>query len=65
MVTKVYGHIMDEGRKVNALKFNDSFYSENGQSIDHQETQRVNVNELVSVLKSDPELLGRLLEALK
>lgn len=65
MVTEVYGHIMDEDRKVNAQKFNESFYSENGQSIDHQETQRVNVNELVSALKSNPELLDRLLEALK
>lgn len=65
MVTEVYGHIMDEDRKVNAQKFNDSFYSENAQSIDHQETPHVNVNELVSALKSDPELLSRLLEALK
>ena len=52
MVTRVYAHILDEDRKVNAEKFEAAFYSpkENAPDIDS----------LLSLLDKNPELAGQL-----
>lgn len=63
MVTDVYSHILDEDRKVNAQKFDDSFYR-NGEEIDHKKS-KVDVDALVNALKDNPELMKQLVEALK
>ncbi len=65
MVTEVYGHIIDEDRKVNAQKFNETFYTESGNGIDYKKTEDVDVDKLVMALKSDPKLLNQLLTALR
>jgi integrase len=52
MVTRVYAHILDEDRKVNAEKFEAAFYSpkENAPDIDS----------LLNLLENNPELAGQL-----
>lgn len=65
MITEVYGHIIDEDRKVNAQKFNETFYTESGNGVDYKKPEDVDVDKLVMALKSDPKLLNQLLTALK
>lgn len=67
MVMEVYSHILDENRKVNAQKFEESFYKNYGNGIDYQKSQstEVDVDSLVDALKSNPELMLQLVEALK
>lgn len=62
MVTDVYSHILDEDRKVNAQKFDDSFYR-NGEEIDRKKN-KVDVDALVNALKDNPELMKQLVDAL-
>lgn len=66
MVMEVYSHILDEDRKVNAQKFEESFYKNSGNEIDYQEkkTSEVDVDSLVNALKSNPELMTQLIDAL-
>ena len=63
MVTEVYSHILDEDRKINAQKFDDSFYKK----FDHVEKTKkeVDIDSLVNALKNDPKLMTQLIEALK
>lgn len=67
MVTEVYSHILDEDRKINAQKFDDSFYKKLGDGIDHVEKtkKKVDIDSLVDALKNDPKLMTQLIEALK
>lgn len=67
MVTEVYSHILDEDRKINAQKFDDSFYKNLGDGIDHVEKtkKKVDIDSLVNALKNDPKLMTQLIEALK
>lgn len=66
MVTEVYSHILDEDRKVNAQKFEESFYQNSGEGIDHNNVnQELDINNLINSLKADPELMAQLIEALK
>lgn len=66
MVTEVYSHILDEDRKVNAQKFDESFYKNSGEGIDHSNpNQELDITNLVNSLKEDPALMAQLIEALK
>lgn len=57
MVTEVYSHILDEDRKLNAKKFNETFYMQSGDDID--------IDKLVSALQKEPKLMKQLINALK
>ncbi|WP_416325867.1 site-specific integrase [[Eubacterium] hominis] len=67
MVTEVYSHILDEDRKLNAKKFDETFYTQSGNGMKDQEnkTVEVDVDKLVSTLQKNPELMNQLVEALK
>lgn len=58
MITDVYSHILDEDRKQNAQKFNESFY-ETGLNIENH-NKKIDVDKLVESLKENPELLSKL-----
>ena len=67
MITEVYSHILDEDRKVNAQKFDETFYKNSGVGVDQQtvKPQEVDVDSLVNALKSNPDLMSQLIDALK
>jgi hypothetical protein len=63
MITKVYAHILDEDRKVNAQKFETAFYS----NPDLRDVQApvlpaasFDLSLLVAALRKSPELAGTL-----
>lgn len=64
MVTDLYSHILDEDRKINAQVFDESFYQNNDVER-KQKKKEVNIDKLVDSIKSNPDLLEKLLEALK
>lgn len=66
MITKVYAHILDEDRKINAQKFESAFYS-NPDLRNVQPPQeevfvqpQLDLNTLVAELTKSPELLAAL-----
>lgn len=62
MITKVYAHILNEDRKLNAQKFETAFYA-NPDLRDvkpPKEESKPDVNALVEQLKSSPELISAL-----
>ncbi len=65
MITKVYAHILDEDRKINAQKFETAFY--NGPDLreveapkEVKETPALDIGALVAELSKSPELLETL-----
>lgn len=52
MVTKVYAHILDEDRKVNAERFEEAFYS--------PKENKSDLESLMSLLEKNPDLLNQL-----
>lgn len=64
MITKVYAHILDEDRKINAQKFESAFYTKKTDLRDvkpPEETQSViDLSTLVAELTKSPELLATL-----
>ena len=65
MITKVYAHILDEDRKINAQKFESAFYSnpdlrKSGPPKDSQPTVALDLNSLIEQLKESPELASTL-----
>ena len=65
MVTDLYSHILDEDRKINAQKFDESFYQNNGEDNVKRKKDSIDVDKLVASLKDNPDLLDKLLDALK
>ena len=62
MITKVYAHILDEDRKINAQKFETAFY--NGSDLrqveepkKEKQTESLDISVLVAELSKSPELL--------
>ena len=64
MVTDLYSHILDEDRKINAQVFDETFYQNNDEE-NKQKKKEVNIDKLVDSIKNNPDLLDKLLEALK
>jgi len=64
MVTEVYGHIIDEDRKVNVQKFNETFYSGNGENVEAKRQTSINIDELINAIKKDSQLMNQLVKAL-
>lgn len=65
MITDVYAHILDEDRKINAMKFENSFYNinvdlRNVQAPPAQGQQTLDVAGLIEQLQKSPELLETL-----
>ena len=64
MITKIYAHILDEDRKVNAQRFEAAFYSNPDLRSVHapaeQQNVTVNAQELLNQLRESPELLAAL-----
>ena len=59
MITRIYAHILDEDRKINALKFESSFYSNPDlrqvrPPVDTQPS--IDVADLIQQLQNSPEL---------
>lgn len=69
MITKVYAHILDEDRKINAQKFETAFYSnpdlrQSKPPQQQSETPSVDINLLIEQLKHSPELANMLASVL-
>ena len=60
MITKVYAHILDEDRKINAQKFESAFYSNpdlrNVKPPEETNVESFDLAELIVQLKKSPEL---------
>lgn len=69
MITDVYAHILDEDRKVNAQKFEATFYQRNvGNPLKDVQAPADNnpdLNNLVSALQQSPELVAMLTQLMK
>ena len=69
MITDVYAHILDEDRKVNAQKFEATFYAKNGgnplKNITAPENENPELTNLIAALQQSPELVSVLTQALK
>ncbi len=68
MITRVYAHILDEDRKVNAQKFETAFYANpdlrNVQPVPEPAPAQLDLNTLVAQLQENPELLATLSQLL-
>ena len=65
MITKVYAHILDEDRKINAQKFENAFYSistdlRNVKPPQESQPSNVDLNALIEQLRNSPELANTL-----
>jgi hypothetical protein len=63
MITKVYAHILDEDRKVNAQKFQAAFYSNRdlrNVAPPDQKGNALDINALIEQLQNSPELRNTL-----
>ena len=65
MITKVYAHILDEDRKINAQKFESAFYSNpdlRKVTPPQEKTQapHIDLNALIQQLQNSPELANTL-----
>jgi len=65
--TKVYAYIFDEGRKINAQKFESAFYTNANPDLRHvtdppepQTAQTVDLEALIAQLQQSPELANTL-----
>lgn len=69
MITDVYAHILDEDRKINAQRFEESFYSQQMgnplRDVKAPEETNPELNHLISVLEQSPELVEMLTQVLK
>ena len=70
MITKVYAHILDEDRKINAQKFESAFYANPDlrnvkppQEPEKPQTQTLDLVALVEQLQKSPELANTLPES--
>ena len=65
MITKVYAHILDEDRKLNAQKFDSQFYTNPDlRKVSVPSAQPVSAEQLLTQLKESPELLNTLAKLL-
>lgn len=61
MITDVYAHILDEDRKINALKFETAFYAKYDlRKVAPSEEENAELAGLVAQLQQSPELVQML-----
>ena len=65
MITDIYAHILDEDRKVNAMKFEQAFYNINAdlrsiRAPQEEQQPSLDVATLIEQLQKSPELLQTL-----
>lgn len=62
MITKVYAHILDEDRRINAQKFEEAFYANpNLREVrSPKNTENMNLKDLITQLQDNPEVLEAL-----
>lgn len=74
MIMKIYAHILDEDRKINARKMEDTFYSElndinsKSQNLETQskdEKKKENVNAFLTMLQESPDLRKQFAQLMK
>ena len=69
MITKVYAHILDEDRKVNAQKFESAFYTMKNPDLRNvkppQEQSDIDLTSLIEQLQKSPELVKTLSNLIK
>lgn len=66
LVTDVYSHMLDEGRKNNAVKFNAAFYRKPDLHVEEPEKEpEMEITELIKLLSESPELTKKLKQLLK
>lgn len=66
MITDVYAHIIDEDRKVNAQRFEESFYAKhNLRKVTPPKEENNELENLVSALQQSPELIQMLSELVR
>ena len=65
MITKVYAHILDEDRKINAQKFDSAFYANPDlRQVKAPQGQGISAEQLLPHLKESPELANALAQLL-
>ena len=66
MVMDLYSQILDEDRRVNAQRFEDSFYKQNMENYVEvpQASKKVDIDQVLEKIKQDPELLQLLIATL-
>lgn len=65
MITKVYAHILDEDRRINAQKFETAFYNTDLRDVRPTQTnENMHINTLIEQLKESPELIETLAKLL-
>ena len=66
MVMDLYSHILDEDRRVNAQKFEDSFYKQHIENYVNvpQANKTVDIDKVLEKIKQDPDLLQLLIATL-
>ena len=66
MVMDLYSHILDEDRRVNAQRFEDSFYKQNMENYVEvpQASKKVDIDQVLEKIKQDSELLQLLIATL-
>ncbi len=69
MITDVYAHILDEDRKVNAQKFEATFYAQNRgnplRDVKAPEENNPELENLVAALRQSPDLVAMLTQVMK
>lgn len=69
MITDVYAHILDEDRKINAQKFEASFYAQHGrnplQDVIPPKDNSSDLDNLIVSLKESPELVSMLTKIMR
>lgn len=68
MITDVYAHILDEDRKINAQRFEATFYKGHSnplRDVKAPEENNPELEQLVAVLQQSPELVALLTQAMK
>lgn len=69
MITDVYAHILDEDRKVNAQKFEATFYAKNAvnpsRDVKPPEETGTDLTNFIAALEQSPGLVAMLTQALK
>ena len=72
MITKIYAHILDEDRKINAQKFETAFYTKRNSDLrnvtppsEPSKESSVDLTALIEALQKSPELANTLAQLMQ